>query len=74
MKKILYNIILLLGVLVLYSSCSNSDYDEKNFYSSRYHKILLFKDSGKISLRLFRHRKQITKILWSSLKQEAILS
>jgi hypothetical protein len=52
MKKILYNIILLLGVLVLYSSCSNSDYDEKNFYSSRYHKILLFKDSGKISLAL----------------------
>lgn len=52
MKKLLFNIFLLLGIVFLGSSCSNSAYDEDNFYPSRYHKIMLFKESGKQTLNL----------------------
>ena len=52
MKKLLFNIFLLLEIVFLGSSCSNSAYDEENFYPSKYHKIMLFKESGKQTLNL----------------------
>lgn len=52
MKKIILNVLLLLvGVFSLYS-CSDSDYDSNNFYSEKYHKILLFKDGGRENMAL----------------------
>ena len=51
MKKIL-NTLFLLMLVFTYTSCSDSEYDDDNFYAAKFHKILLFKDSGKRTLSL----------------------
>ena len=51
MKKLIYNSLLLGGILLM-ASCSNSVYELQNLVPGKYHKILYIKDNGKQEMNM----------------------
>jgi hypothetical protein len=52
MKKIVFNILFLIGCILLITACSDSEYNNDKLFPESYHKVLLFKNSGALSLDL----------------------
>jgi hypothetical protein len=52
MKRIVFNILFLVGCILLVTACSDSEYNNDNLFPEKYHKVLLFKNSGALSLDL----------------------